>query len=103
MDADAPNSVPSRAAEPNRREVIAGLAATTLGAGAAAAAMSQDPQPQGKPAAGKSPWGEDTWKEPTPAPVSVRPGEQTLPSAPRKYTDIKSYHAHVYFDEDSHA
>jgi DOPA 4,5-dioxygenase len=32
----------------------------------------------------------------------VRPGEQQLPAQPRKYTDIKSYHAHIYFDEDSH-
>jgi len=51
---------------------------------------------------GKSPWGYETYKEPTPRPPSVRPGEQTLPASPRPYTDIKSYHAHVYFDEDSH-
>lgn len=89
----------SNASAPSRRDVIAGLAATTLGVGAAAA--PQDPQPA--TAKGKSPWGEETYKEPTPAPVSVRPGEQVLPSAPRKYTDIRSYHAHIYFDEDNHA
>ncbi len=50
---------------------------------------------------GRSPWGYETIHEATPRPVSVRPGEQTLPANPRPYTDIKSYHAHIYFDEDS--
>jgi DOPA 4,5-dioxygenase len=95
---------------PSRRQVIAGLAAATLaGAGAAAAVPAggdgargtpQDPVPPQSP--GKSPWGYETYKEPTPAPVSLRPGEQVLPALPRKYTDIKSYHAHIYFDEDSY-
>ena len=96
---------------PNRRQVIAGLAAATLGTVAATAASRagaaspdaptpQEPSPAQDP--GKSPWGYETHKEPTPAPVSVRPGEQQLPTQPRKYTDIKSYHAHIYFDEDSY-
>lgn len=107
---------------PNRRKVLAaGLAMATLGGISAAAAgpnpgggpgggaVAKDapPKPSQSPSAGKaegkSPWGYETYKEPTPAPVSVRPGEQKLPTVPRKYTDIKSYHAHVYFDEDSHA
>lgn len=52
---------------------------------------------------GKSPWGYETYKEEPKAPKSVRPGEAGgLPIAPRPYTDIKSYHAHFYFDEDSY-
>ncbi len=95
---------------PSRRDGSAGLAAATLAAGGATAAaraadaasppLPQDPQPPEQP--GRSPWGYETFREPTPAPLSVRPGEQVLPAAPRKYTDIKSYHAHVYFDEDNH-
>jgi DOPA 4,5-dioxygenase len=95
---------------PNRRQLITGIAAATLGGVGAVAAsavaaeaahgMPQDPVPPQSP--GKSPWGYETYKEPTPAPVSSRPGEQTLPAGPRKYTDIKSYHAHIYFDEDNY-
>ncbi|MBK8098607.1 MAG: DOPA 4,5-dioxygenase family protein [Planctomycetes bacterium] len=87
--------------EPSRRQVITGFAAVTLGI--TATSPPQDPVKQDPGTAGRSPWGEDTWKEPTPAPVSQRPGEQVLPAQPRKYTDIKSYHAHIYFDEDNHA
>jgi aromatic ring-cleaving dioxygenase len=94
---------PVARAEPSRRQVIAGIAGATIGGlGAAAAARPQDPVPPAQPAS-KSPWGDATWKEATPAPVSVRPGEQVLPTAPRRYTDIQSYHAHIYFDEDSWA
>ena len=96
---------------PSRRQVIAGFAVATLGGvstraaaqeGVAAAGQpaAQDPTPAQDP--GKSPWGYETFKEPTPAPLSLRPGEQQLPAQPRRYTDIKSYHAHIYFDEDTH-
>jgi len=55
------------------------------------------------PDVGKSPWGYETYKEPTGRPKGIRPGEeQGLPKAPRPYTDIKSYHAHFYFDEDTY-
>jgi DOPA 4,5-dioxygenase len=55
------------------------------------------------PDQGKSPWGYETLKEPATRPKSVRPGEENgLPKAPRPYTDIKSYHAHFYFDEDNY-
>jgi DOPA 4,5-dioxygenase len=55
------------------------------------------------PDVGKSPWGYETYKETPTAPLSLRPGEERgLPKAPRPYTDIKSYHAHFYFDDDTH-
>ena len=54
------------------------------------------------PDVGKSPWGYETYKESTAKPLSVRPGEERgLPKQPRPYTDIKSYHAHFYFDDDT--
>ena len=93
---------------PNRRKVLAaGLAMATLGGISAAAAgpnpgggpaggagaKDAPPKPSQSPSAakteGKSPWGYETYKEPTPAPVSVRPGEQKLPTAPRKRDDEK--------------
>jgi aromatic ring-cleaving dioxygenase len=92
---------------PTRRQIVtAGLAALTLAQAGTAAASPAVPAsalasaPASAP--GKSPWGYDTWREPTPRPPSVRPGEQTLPARPRRYTDIQSYHAHIYFDEDSY-
>src|SRR5262245_29462156 len=84
---------------PNRRQVMAGIAAATLGgasataAGIAAGGSAAPQEPVRQDPAGRSPWGYETYKEPTPAPVSLRPGEQELPAQPRRYTDIKSYHA----------
>ena len=107
---------------PSRRQVIkvglaAALTAPAIAAAGPSAATSGTSAPttpgekpegpagdraQGPPhPPGQSPWGYQTFKEPTPRPLSVRPGEQELPATPRKYTDIQSYHAHIYFDEDS--
>ena len=102
---------PDRLIASRRQLLAAGLGVATLGGiGAAASpterhgvpALEPHPQDPATTASGRSPWGYETHKEPTPAPISVRPGEQTLPTSPRKYTDIKSYHAHVYFDEDNY-
>jgi DOPA 4,5-dioxygenase len=98
---------------PVRRKFLigAGLTAAGLTAGAVEASGQELVMPAGlsfkpvvpPPDVGKSPWGYETIKEPTPRPRSVRPGEENgLPKKPRPYTDIKSYHAHFYFDEDSY-
>ena len=51
---------------------------------------------------GVSEWGNNTLKQPTTQPKGLWPGtENGLPEKPRAYTDIKSYHAHFYFDQDS--
>lgn len=104
---------------PTRRRLIvnAGLAAGALGlaggAAPAAAAPAATAAKLGDPGfraivpprdTGRSPWGDATALEPGTRPASVRPrdGADGLPAAPRPYTDIYSYHAHVYFDEDTY-
>ena len=98
---------------PTRRQFMvgAGLTAVSLVAGDALAAGQEVNAPGSSafkpivppPDVGKSPWGYETYKEPTPRPLSLRPGEERgLPKKPRPYTDIKSYHAHFYFDEDTY-
>jgi len=52
---------------------------------------------------GVSEWGTDTLKQPTTRPKGLWPGtENGIPEKPRPYTDIKSYHAHFYFDQDTY-
>ena len=98
---------------PTRRNLIvsAGLAAAGIIAGNTLAAGQDAATPGGlnfkpivpPPDVGKSPWGYETYKESAARPLSLRPGEEHgLPRKPRPYTDIKSYHAHFYFDEDTY-
>jgi DOPA 4,5-dioxygenase len=44
----------------------------------------------------RSPWGADPKAPPSGLPAATR-----LPDAPRRYTEIESYHAHIYFNEDT--
>ncbi len=102
---------------PTRRRFLlnAGLAASGLTVAAASADVRAAPRahaPLGDPDfrpvvpphdVGKSPWGYETANEPTARPASIRPeGGDGLPDKPLPYTKITSYHAHVYFDEDTH-
>lgn len=92
-----------------RRDLLlgGGLAAAGMAVAgetqAAEAASAVPPPAQQLPLKpnGKSPWGYETSSQPTPRPASFRPGEAPTPTHPRPYTDIKSYHAHIYFDEDT--
>jgi DOPA 4,5-dioxygenase len=108
---------------PARRSFLFGVGAAAIGltlGEAADAAVPADsaPSPSGPAAAfaelngpikpyvsadaGVSEWGYDTLKQPTVQPKGLWPGtENGLPAKPRAYTDIKSYHAHFYFDNDT--
>lgn len=101
---------PTRRSLITRSSLAAGLAATGLAAGPVhAAKQARLGDPDFRPVVpprdvGKSPWGDRTVAEPTSRPSSIRPeGGDGLPQVPRPYTAIKSYHAHIYFDEDTYA
>jgi aromatic ring-cleaving dioxygenase len=94
---------------PTRRHILYGAGAAAVGLIAGGAhAEPVDGHPDFRPIVpppdtGRSPWGYETDKEPTPRPSSLWPGAAGgLPAKPRPYTDIKSYHAHFYFDEDTY-
>ena len=95
---------------PMRRKFMlsAGLTAAGLTAGNIEASAQEIVTPSFKPIVppadiGKSPWGYETYKETPTIPKSIRPGEENgIPKNPRPYTDIKSYHAHFYFDDDTY-
>lgn len=122
IEAIVPNTAEDQAwadlVAPTRRALIsgsalaaAGIAATGLDA-AAAHAQAVAPAPLGDPNfrpvipprdIGTSPWGDKTALEPATRPPSIRPeGGDGLPEHPRPYTAVKSYHAHIYFDEDNY-
>ena len=98
---------------PMRRTFITGAGLTTAGvlAGNVLAVSEDTASPNGlnfkpivpPPDEGRSPWGYETYKEAATQPKSVRPREKNgIPKLPRPYTDIRSYHAHFYFDDDTY-
>ena len=94
---------------PTRRQILYGAGAAAVGLFAGEAhAQPPDGNPEFRPIVpppdtGRSPWGYETYREPTSRQPSLWPGAGGgLPAKPRPYTDIKSYHAHFYFDEDSY-
>lgn len=73
------------------------------GPSAAFLALNGPIKPYVSPDTGVSEWGYETLKQPTTQPKGLWPGtENGLPEKPRPYTDIKSYHAHFYFDYDTY-
>ncbi len=102
LASDAADQEWANVLSPQRRTVLGGLAAALVAGNAVpGVAVAQDQRAPAAPV-GKSPWGYETDKAPTPRPPNVRPGENTLPGKPRAYTAIESYHAHIYFDEDNY-
>jgi aromatic ring-cleaving dioxygenase len=76
--------------------------APAFGPAAAFAALNGPIKPYVSRDTGVSEWGYETLKQPTAQPKGLWPGtENGLPVSPRPYTDIKSYHAHFYFDQDN--
>jgi DOPA 4,5-dioxygenase len=70
---------------------------------AAFAALNGPIKPYVSEDTGVSEWGYETLKQPTAKPKGLWPGtESGLPVKPRAFTDIKSYHAHFYFDQDTY-
>ena len=67
-----------------------------LGLGAAASAAAASAAAQTGDTTSRSPWGADPKAPPANLPAAAR-----LPDTPRRYSEIESYHAHVYFTEDT--
>jgi aromatic ring-cleaving dioxygenase len=102
---------------PSRRSFLFGAGAAAIGLTLGEEALRAEEPPTSSPAAaflelngpikpyispdtGVSEWGYETLKQPTARPQGLWPGtENGLPEKPRPYTDIKSYHAHFYFDQ----
>ena len=93
QDRKGPPSGAALAASPSKRALL--LGAGVVGAAAAAAATSPARAQVGDEST-LSPWGSHPKPPPDPLPRGV-----DLPTAPRAWTDITSYHAHIYFNEDS--
>lgn len=94
---------------PSKRSLLLGagiaVAAVATGKAAAQSSAAGRERPVRIPPAESGPyqWDESSrspWGAPPKAPPAVLPAA-ALPDAPRPYTEIDSYHAHIYFDDDT--
>lgn len=79
---------------PTKRALLLGGGVAV--AAASVAATSPEAAAQVGDESTLSPWGAHPKPPPDPLPQGV-----VLPTAPRPYTEISSYHAHIYFNEDT--
>lgn len=87
----------TRRLKTSKRELLLGAGVTAAATAASAGSSSRaEAATQVGDESTLSPWGARPKPPPDPLPRGV-----DLPEAPRPYTEIESYHAHVYFNEDT--
>lgn len=86
----------TRTLSASKRELLLGAGVTAAATAASTVSSPVEAATQVGDESTLSPWGARPKPPPDPLPRGV-----DLPEAPRPYTEIESYHAHVYFNEDT--